>query len=399
MSSTDPSGLTPEELWHRYTRYPYVLARVATVAVALAVVVWTLQAVQGVLVPVLASLLIAYLLDPAVDEMQARGINRTRAIGWLLMLAVIAVLSFAVFLVPAIRMVLERFLLGLPQLLEDLQTVWLPQVFGWFGQEAPVELGSLGDKLQAQISQFLPDLAGQVASGVGTAWSHVSTFTSSLINLVLVPLFTFYFLRDFDELVASAAELIPPRSRAWVAERAVRADAVVGAWFRGQLQVAAILGALYAVGLGACFGLSHIGWGTGVALGVLSGALNFIPYVGTGIGIALTFSLLVLDGVGWGVLLGAAATFVIVQTIEGYIVTPRIVGEKVGLSPLAVILVLAFGAELFGLAGMLLALPLAGIAKAFWPDLLAVYHEGDWYNGRVRAPRPSDLAGPTRDEG
>jgi predicted PurR-regulated permease PerM len=384
----DPAGplkLTPEQLWLGYTRYPYLLARLATYAV----VGWSawalLSAVQSALAPVLASLMFAYLLDPSVDALERRGMTRTRGILVLLGVAALSVMLFALFLVPAIRDVLGRFGQGLPQLGDRLQSGPMRQVAELLG------LGGTADLLaqvEGQLGDWMPNLAAQAAGGLGFVLDYLSTFTSSLLNLVLVPFFAFYFLRDFDLMTAGALELVPPRSRHWVLERAHRVDVVVGAWFRGQVEVAAILGVMYSVGLGVCFGLSTVGWTAGVAVGVLSGLLNFIPYVGTGFGMLLTFGLLLLDGAGWAVLVGAGVTFFVVQMVEGYLVTPYVVGEKVGLSPLSVILALSLGAELLGLTGMLLALPMAGIAKAFWPDVLEIYRSGEWYNGRGEAVLP-----------
>lgn len=384
----DPAGpvkLTPEQLWLGYTRYPYLLARLATYAVVGWSVWLLLSAVQSALAPVLASLMFAYLLDPSVDALERRGMTRTRGILVLLGVAALSVMLFALFLVPAIRDVLGRFGEGLPQLGDLLESGPLRQVAELMGLSGSSELIA---QVEGQLASWMPNLASQAAGGLGLVLDYLSNFTSSLLNLVLVPFFAFYFLRDFDLMTAAALDLVPPRSREWVVERAHRVDVVVGAWFRGQVEVAAVLGLMYAVGLGLCFGQSSVGWTAGVAVGVLSGLLNFIPYVGTGIGLVLTFGLLLLDGAGWGVLLAAGATFVLVQTVEGYLVTPYVVGEKVGLSPLSVILALSLGAELLGLTGMLLALPMAGIAKAFWPDLLEIYRSGEWYSGRSEVALP-----------
>jgi predicted PurR-regulated permease PerM len=119
----------------------------------------------------------------------------------------------------------------------------------------------------------------------------------------------------------------------------------------------------------------------GVAVGVLAGVLNFIPYVGTSIGAVLAFGLLILDGASVYVLCGAVATFGVVQTLEGYVITPQIVGDKVGLSTLAVILALSIGGQLFGLLGMLLALPGAGVCMAFWPDIRKIYTRSEFFRG------------------
>ncbi len=381
MGDEHPSGLDETQLWERYRKYPALLAKIVTFGIGGAVAFWVLQSLQGVLVPVLTALIIAYLLDPSVDAFEARRFSRTSAIGILLAGMVLVIAGFFVFLVPSIKLVLVRFVEGLPTLLERLEDAALPMLAPVLGADAPGSLMELATDASESLKSGLPTMAKGALSTAGTVFSQTGSLVSSLLNLVLIPFFTFYFLRDFDLMTAAVTEQIPPRHREWTLDHARRADAVVGAWFRGQIEVAVILGTLYAIGLGICFSWSHIGWTAGVAVGVLAGGLNFIPYVGTSTGVGLAFGLLLLDGASWGVIAGAAVVFGVVQTLEGYVITPRIVGEKVGLSPLAVILALMIGGEVLGLVGLLLALPLAGILGVFLPEMIAAYRSTRLYLG------------------
>lgn len=368
-----------DALWRHYTRYPFVLSRLLVWGLVVLLALWLANTLQGVLVPLLTSLLIAYMLDPAVDALEARGMSRSRGIGVLMIVGTAVALGLVLFLVPTIRVVLGRFAEGGPAMLAKVDEVLLPWLHSWLGDAAPGSLTDLPALIGAELESRLPDLAHQAAAGVATVWERTTSVVASLINVVLIPLFSFYFLRDFDVMKRQVVDLLPPGRRDVFIERATRADRVVGAWFRGQLEVAAILAVLYGIGLGVCFGFTDIGWPAGLALGILAGALNFIPYFGFTVGFTLAVGLLLLDGAGWGPLIGALAVFASVQSLEGYVITPRIVGEAVGLSPVVVIIALLVGGELLGLVGLLLALPAAGVIKVFAPELKALYEGSRWY--------------------
>ena len=385
-----PSGLPPELVWHRYTRYPFVLARVATVTIALLVLWWVLTSVEAVLFPVFLSLLIAYLLDPAVDWFEARGFDRTTGIFIFLGLGAVLLTVFILFLLPTVRHLITTVVDGVPALLEVLETEAIPWLEANTGYEVPASWSALVSEYQGGLSAQLPSILQRLGNGIGDIIARTTDVISGALNLVMIPVFTFYFLRDFDRMRLSVVEYLPIHNRAWLLERIRRMDEVVGAWFRGQVEVAFILAGLYAVGLAVTFGATGIGATTGIAIGLLAGILNIIPYFGFVIGFGLSILVSLVD---WepAALVGVVLTFAVVQTLEGYVITPRIVGEKVGLSPVVVIIALLLGGELLGLLGILLALPLAGIIRVLLPDFIEAYHQSAFYTGRVEpiTPRPA----------
>jgi predicted PurR-regulated permease PerM len=391
-----PSGLPPQVVWSRYTRYPYVLARLATFGAVLVAVWWVLTAVQSVLFPVFLSMLLAYLLDPAVDWFEERGFSRTTGIGLFIALGGVGVTIFLLFLYPTIRHLVVTVSEGVPQLLDLLLNDAIPWVELQTGYEAPADLSALiaeyGDTVRAQ----LPGLVKQGGQAMGDLWVRAGGVVAGAVNLVMIPIFTFYFLRDFDRMRLSMVDYLPAHNRDWLLDRIAKMDEVVGAWFRGQIEVAAILAALYAVGLALTFGLTGIGFTTGIAIGLLSGFLNIIPYFGFVIGFGLSLLVSLID---WEpmALVGVLLTFAVVQGLEGYVITPRIVGEKVGLSPVVVIISLLLGGELLGLLGVLLALPIAGIVRVLLPDVLAAYRASTFFTGdlpeeRITVVAPAPLA-------
>ena len=379
-----PSGLPPEVVWSRYTRYPFVLARMAAVAVGLVATWWVLTAVEAVLFPVFLSLLLAYLLDPAVDWFEERGFSRTSGILLFIALGGIGITVFLLFLYPTIRHLILTIGTSVPHLIGLLENDAIPWLEVQTGYTAPASVSALiaeyGDTLQAQV----PGLVQRGGKALGDLWTSAGGFVAGALNLVMIPIFTFYFLRDFDRMRLALVDYLPEHYRPWLLDRIKAMDEVVGAWFRGQIEVAAILAALYAVGLALTFGLTGIGITTGIAIGLLAGFLNIIPYFGFVIGFGLSMLVSIID---WepAAIVGTIITFAVVQGLEGYVITPRVVGEKVGLSPVVVIISLLLGGELLGLLGVLLALPIAGIIRVLLPDLLAAYKKTTFFTGDLPA--------------
>ncbi len=387
MSSNHPSGLPPEIVWNRFTRYPYILARLATLGAGLYAIWWVLTGIDAVLFPVLLSLLLAYLLDPAVDWFEARGFSRTTGIALFIGIGAGLVTLFLLFLFPTIQHLIETVVEGVPQLIDILETQGIPWVERTTGTSLPASWSALFVEYRETLQAQLPGLLQRVARGVGDIWVRTGNVISGALNLVMIPVFTFYFLRDFDRMRLSLVEYLPVHNRAWLLSRIERMDEVVGAWFRGQVEVALILAALYALGLAITFGISGVGMSTGIAIGLVSGILNIVPYFGFAIGFGLSVLICIIDWEPWA-LLGVLLTFGIVQGLEGYVITPRIVGEKVGLSPVVVIIALLVGGELLGLLGVLLALPVAGIIRVLLPDLLAAYKNSTIYLGEQLGEPP-----------
>ena len=386
MSQDTPTPKPSARFWYLYKRYPYLLAKITLFGMVIYGIVWALQNVQSVLFPLFLSLLIAYCLDPVVDWFEARKVSRPFAILILISIGLLSTTLFVLILYPELSRQLRQVTDKLPQLITILKTDVFPWAERRLGVEVPANLAAVmaeyGDELQRQI----PELTKKAGSWVGTALSQTGSLVTSLLNTVMVPVFTFYFLRDFDRMKDPLEAYIPPHRKPFVMSRIKRMDEVVGAWFRGQVEVALILAVLYALGLGVVFHFAGLGVMTGVAIGVMSGLLNVIPYFGFLIGIILASLMVLLNWQGPGAFVGVGAVFLIIQLLEGYLITPRIVGDKVGLSPVTVIIVLLLGGELFGLLGVLLALPIAGILRALLPDIITYYRSTPFFTNEHYEP-------------
>ena len=394
--SSEPSeehpGMTQAQHWHYYKRYPYLLAKAALWAGVLGIIYWLMRNVEAVLFPVLVSLLLAYLLDPAVDRLEAAcdridafrraGASRTMAIIVFMAAIALGVVGFILILYPALAKQVATVVKRAPELAALAQESVLPWIAEVSGQEIPETVSEAFEEYGGAVREQIPNVMKRVSSVTASVLAQTGTVVASLLNLVMIPVFTFYFLRDFDIYTAKLRDYVPLSRREFYLDRISKMDEVVGAWFRGQVTVALVLAALYSLGLAIVFGIAGVGVGTGIAIGVMSGLLNIIPYFGFLIGFILSMLMVLLDWSGFGPVIGVGIVFGIVQGLEGWVITPKIVGDKVGLSPVVVIIVLLLGGEMFGLLGVLLALPVAGIARALLPDFIAYYKASPFYSGR-----------------
>ncbi len=275
-SPKNGTGLSPAQLWHYYHRYPFLLAKACLFALVIGVLFFVMRSVEAVLFPLLASLLVAYLLDPAVDWFEERKVSRTVAISIFMVAGLVTSALFILVLYPTVVRTAAKIVDRLPLLAEVLQSQTLP----WLrerGVEIPPTLSLAFDEYGATLQENLPNLVQKITGWVGGIVAGAGGVVASLLNIVMIPLFTFYFLRDFDLMTASLREYIPLARREVLLDRVQKSDVVVGAWFRGQVEVAGILAGLYSVGLGGLFGFLGIGSVTGIAIGVLTGLLNIVP--------------------------------------------------------------------------------------------------------------------------
>lgn len=332
-----------------------------------------LDRVRGVAVPVLLSLALAWLFDPVVSRLEARGWSRTTAIGALAAVLTVVVGVAVAMVVPALVEQARR----LPDYLRGVSGVLVPLLERFFDVEVPSTWRELLSEYAGKAAGLLQRIGPQLGSLLLRAVGGTASAISTILGLALVPLVVFYFLRDFPEMKRRAAELLPPRFRPAVVARCAEIDEILAAFVRGQLTVAAILGAIYAVGLTAS------GVKLGLVIGLLTGLASIVPFVGMTLGVALAAIAILVDwhdGSHW-VAAGAAVTFVVGQVLEGNVITPRVVGEKVGLPPVVVMLaVLTFG-ELFGFLGLLLAVPLAAVGKVVLRVLVERYRTSRLYLG------------------
>jgi predicted PurR-regulated permease PerM len=343
----------------------------AAFAIVIGGLIWVLRPVFAVLA---ASAGLAYILDPPVDWLERRRLSRESAIGVVFSAMLGSAALVGLLFVPSFVRQAGEIWTKLDPFIRNLDQTVAP-VLAWLSETSgrPVTL-DLAD-LQALAPGWIEENAARVQE-TGTQLVR-GLFTqglgvmSTIVNLTLLPVFVFYLLRDWDKLVSAIGDLIPHAHRARSARVATEVDRRLSAFVRGQITVSAIMAVLYSIGL------LIVGIDLAIAVGVLSGMLFVVPYLGTAVGIVLATILALLKfGIGWE-LLQLVAVFAIVQLIEGYLLTPRIVGEQVGLHPLVVMIALIVGGSLLGIWGMLLAIPITAVASVLGGEWLAIYRASD----------------------
>jgi predicted PurR-regulated permease PerM len=318
--------------------------------IAIALTGWLLYLLAPVLTPFVAAALLAYIGDPLADRLQRLKFPRTVAVVTVFLLTFVALGLLVLLVLPLIRGQVSAFLSALPEIIAQAEQVWLPTITDWLGIEQGEDIG-----LGAFISRY-SDMAGSWGATVLLSLSKGGgALAAAVISLFLIPILTFYLLRDWDSIIARFGALVPSSQRETVFRLARETDDVLGAFLRGQILVMIGLGTIYS------FGLSLVGLNFAIAIGVVAGLVSFVPYLGFVFGIVLAGLTVVLEPDPLLRLAGVVATFSIGQFIEGSVLTPKLVGDRIGLHPVIVIFAVAAGGQLFGFFGILLALPAAAV--------------------------------------
>lgn len=364
--SPDLGGYAVTKEW---SRHPLVLGFALVVGVGL------VYLLRDTLLVLLFALLLAYILNPAVCRLTRLGLPRALAIG-VLLFGVLLTLALAVtVIIPMVSLEIQIFTQNLPGLFVSLDNNLSPYLERYAGMGLADSLEQVGAQISEKLGKLDSSTLSPVSVVLGTAFSGTMAAIKALSSLALILLFTIYFLADFDALVRSPLALIPPRHRDKVADLGREIDEVLSGFVRGQLTVCLALGLLY--GIGYSFAQVPLG----LLIGLVAGALSFLPYIGAGLGLILALIMSLLDWQGWGVPAGALGAYVAVQILDTVLVTPRIMGSKVGLSPLVVMLALLVGGQLLGFAGVLLSLPAAAVCKILVQRLVRLYQGGDFFTG------------------
>lgn len=327
---------------------------------------WAVYVLRGVLTPVFFAFLIAYMLDPVVDRLE--GLRIPRAAGITLVLSVVlgALGLFVLLAVPGI----VRDVLAFAETLPDRIEAVLERIDPWLaemGYEVPHTIDEAVAQLDIDTGQIAGRAAEPVAAVLGWIVGGTASVLGAVAGLLMVPIFAFYLLYDFDRMIAGVRDLTPWRVRPFVVDVAREVDEVLGQFIRGQLIVMLILAVLYAVGY------SIVGVRLAVVIGIVAGLLSFIPYVGGAVALGLALLMAFLDFAGWNQVIGVVVVYGVIQILEGFVITPKIVGDKVGLSAVWVLFALLVGGEVFGFLGVLLAVPAAAVAKIFVLRAVAWY--------------------------
>ena len=354
-----------------------------------AVIAYLVYLLAPVLMPFAIAAMLAYLGDPLADRLERLGAGRTLAVTIVFVLLLLVTVGALLLLIPLISRQVDNLIQNLPRYGEWIRNTALPWLQARLRLDPHMfDTGRLVDAVKEHIGSIGSVLGKLSRSGVGVLmW---------MTNLVLVPVVAFYLLRDWDRLVAWVDAMLPRSVQPTVARLAHESDKVLGAFVRGQMLVMLALGLFYGAGL-ALVGLS-----VGPLIGMVAGLLSFVPYLGFIIGFAAAVIAVLVQYGDWAHLLLVCGVFAVGQLLEGYVLVPKLVGDKIGLHPVAVIFAVLAGGYLAGFLGVLLALPAASVILVLLRYLTERYRMSELYmNTGAVEPRPdtgpAEVVAPVQD--
>ena len=344
-----------------------------------ALVAALIYALGPVLTPFMVAAGLAYLGDPLADRLEARKLSRTTSVVIVFAVLSVALLLVVAIFVPLLQQQLVTFAKKLPAYIDWLQQSALPWVQTRFASDLPVlDLA----QLKQSISSHWQQIGGTAASVTARVMSSFTQSGLALLgffaNLVLIPVLTFYLLRDWDVMVARIHELIPHRYEPRAVRLASDCDEVLGAFMHGQLLVMAGLGLVYSIGLWI------VGLDTALLIGMIAGLVSFVPYLGFILGMVMAGVAAIVQFHEVMPLIYVLMVFGVGQLLESFVLTPYLMGDRIGLHPVTVIFAVMAGGQLFGFIGVLLALPAAAVIMVMLRHLHEHYLKSQSRTGGYR---------------
>jgi predicted PurR-regulated permease PerM len=351
---------------------------------------WLVWLLSPVLMPFMLAGVFAYLGDPLVDRLERLHLGRGLAASIVFLALLLTVALALLLLVPLVQRQVARLIAALPA-----YAAWFTHdAVPWLERKLHIPASEFdAATLIARIREHIGTVGGIAATLLGYATRSGLALIGWGVSVVLVPVVTFYLLRDWDKLVAHIDALLPRDAQPTIRRLAHETDSVLGAFVRGQLLVMLGLAVYYAVAL------KLVGLGVGPLIGMIAGLVSFVPYLGFIIGIVASIIAALVQFHDAFHLVLVLVVFGVGSVLESYILVPKLVGDRIGLHPVAVIFaVLAFG-ELFGFIGVLLALPMASIAMVLLRFLRDRYEASPLYAGHEQSKIVSAAGDPARDDG
>jgi predicted PurR-regulated permease PerM len=358
---------------------------IITVAVISGVLLYLLG---PILSPFLAGALLAYLTDPLADRLEAVGLKRTSAVVVVFVVMTTILSLFVLLLVPKLSAQVQTLIKLIPAIADMFESKVFPAIETYFGTQISFGGSESIKQLITTHWEQTGSIMAQVASGLTKSGLAVMGW---LTNLLLIPVVTFYLLRDWDVMMAKIGRLLPRNLEPTVTSWATECDEVLAAFIKGQLLVMLMLGAIYALGLWA------IGVDLALLIGLIAGLASIVPYMGTIVGIAVAAIAAYIQFNEPSILLWVALVFGIGQMLEGMVLTPLLVGDKIGLHPVAVIFAIMAGGQLFGFVGVLIALPVAAVIMVFLRHLHDGYKNSHLYGSETPRPIAEDESSDTQE--
>lgn len=354
---------------------------------------WLVYLLAPVLTPFLVAALLSYLGDPIVDRFEAVGVSRTGSVLIVFLGMLLFGIAGVLVVLPALQAQIAALVRNIPAAIDWLQQWLLPKLSTFFATEdIPIDVAGIKEALTShwqQVGSLAKNLMGHISrSGqLVVGW---------LTYLLLIPVVTFYLLRDWDILVANIHDLLPRKIEPRVVALSREIDAVLAEFLRGQLTVMAALGTIYVIGLWL------VGLELAFIIGVIAGVVSFVPYLGVIVGVIVASLAALVQFHDAVHIIAVLAVFGAGQLLEGMVLSPLLVGDRIGLHPVAVIFAVMAGGQLFGFIGVLLALPVAAIIVVLLRHSKQQYQRSTLYDAsdpdliaETVEPAASDASEPT----
>jgi len=303
------------------------------------------------------SYVIALLLDPYVTRMEEKGVARSSTIAILFLIGFVLLLAILGFGLPALLNESSELAASFPAYLKTLTQTINESLSRWPAVQKYLNPSKVWSEVNEYWSSIGSEQYASVSNTLGTTLLSGYAVTLALFNLILLPFFVYYITVDLRKFHAFFGSFLSPGTRRQISEVGGEVLSHIQVFFKGQATVACILMLFY------MFGLLLIGLPSAVIVGFITGALSIVPYLGVATGFTVSIIIMLVTNPGWVPILKVVGVFAVVQTIEGTVVTPKIIGERLGIHPLGVMLALIVGGKLLGIMGVVIAIPAAAAAR------------------------------------
>ena len=332
----------------------------------LAAVLWLLH---DILLPFVAGIALAYVLAPLADRVERLGVNRTVAALIVVSVLVVALIALMLLLVPLLLQQGASLISHIPGYFKRIKELIVDPNFPWLNWLGAAETGKTASDFVGQVPTWLLSFSYSL-------WTGGKALVSFASVLIVMPVVTFYLIRDWHAMIDRVYSWVPVRQRGPVRQLAREIDAAIGGFLRGQFGVCIVLGCYYAIAL------MLVGLDFALLIGLIAGVITFVPYIGSMTGLMIAASVAIAQfWPDWKRIVLVIAIFLVGQFIEGNIVSPKFVGERVGLHPVWLIFAMfAFG-YLFGFVGLLIAVPLGAAIAVLLRFGLHQYFASALYTG------------------
>ena len=318
----------------------------------------------NIIFPFFIAALLSYLLNPVVSFLEKKGMPRIASTILIFLGVIAAATIFILIILPTVKNEIEIVINNIPRYLEVLQQKIIPYLEETFKIPIPKTSEEIIQELRIRLKGLSPDFIQWASSYILKAFSSTLSFFLGILSFFIVPVAAFYLLKDYNKIKEKAIDLIPKSYKKKAQALLNEVDTVLKGFILGQLLVSIILSIIYSIGLWI------IGVDMPVVIGILSGLANMVPYLGLIVGISTAGLMAFLEFQDFYHPLYVIILFGIAQGLEGMLISPRIVGERVGLHPLAILMAIFIGGNLFGFFGILLAVPVTAVLKVFARELV-----------------------------